>query len=159
MAVRVSRPKPPKIFVNKRRVSDFWGIQNNPPAGEGWSHEMTFIWGGGITNPAVVTMTAEPGAVIRYTLNGKKVNLGSKKYKAGITLYNDGNGFSSGETILKAKAFLNGESSETTMVMFKLKTPGPSWANGGRSAEKLEGETQPSNWPTTKWGKRNGWRP
>jgi len=70
--------------------------------------------------PAVLRITAGAGATIRYTLNGRNPNLGSTVYDGPITLRENTNGFSSSRTIVKAKAYVNGDSSVITRAEIKI---------------------------------------
>lgn len=69
-------------------------------------------------SPASITFTADAGATIRYTLGGKNPTLGSPVFTAGtpVVIRQNGNGFSSDNTIIKAKAFLNGDPSTIAVV-------------------------------------------
>ena len=73
-------------------------------------------------SPVSLTFTAEAGATIRYTLGGKFPTLGSPVFTAGtpVVVRKNGNGNSSDNTIIKAKSYLNGEVSETTVLELKI---------------------------------------
>jgi hypothetical protein len=138
----------PTIYINKRRIV---------PVGD--HHNM---YGGSngiqISLPAKITMSSKKGAQIRYTLNGKKVNLGSKRYRSAFEIYSNGDGFTSGMTTIKAKAYLDGDVSSTTTVVINVEPQsGSVYATGltfARNAERNRGDDMPSNWPTVTWAGR-----
>lgn len=72
------------------------------------------------SGPVTITMTADADHEIRYTFNGRIPTLNSPLYEGPITVRENGNGFSSDNTFIKAKAFYQGRSSRQTRVWFKI---------------------------------------
>ena len=121
----------------------------------GNQHNLSGNTGTKISHSVKVTMSAKNRAIIRYTLNSKKVNHGSKRYRSGFELFCNGDGFDSDTTTIRAKAYLDGESSLSTVVVVRIEPSLNSVYNTGltsaRNVEKLRGEDIPKMWPTKKW--------
>lgn len=78
---------------------------------------------GVFTGPVGISFNADPNATIRYTLNGKNPTLGSPEIVQGapVTVRYNGNGFSSDNTVIKAKAYLNGIASPVAKLVINIR--------------------------------------
>lgn len=113
MSITVSVPEKPTIIINGSTIAAI-EVKNGDRSFTGNRDPVA------VSKPASITMTGPVGSTIRYTFNSKKVNLGSPVYSSAITVRENGNGFDSDTLTVRAKAYLNGESSGTTEVVVKL---------------------------------------
>lgn len=130
MAIRVEAVAKPVIKINGQVIGNV-EVENSDKNFTG-NRTPTLV-----TYPATVTITGPANAVIRYTFNSKKVNLSSPRYRGASKphLRSNGNGFNSDTTTIRAKAFVNGESSATAEAVVQIR-PG----NPGREAPSNQGD-------------------
>lgn len=146
MAITISPLTPPTIKVNgtalkakEIKINDktFTGTRDATlAAGDTSNGSPVPVF----ATPVTITFEGPAGATIRYTFNSKKVNLGSKKYRASNPpiVRNGGDGFDGDVLIIRAKAYKNGEASGTTEAIIHILNSG----SAGRQASEEPNETK-----------------
>lgn len=74
-----------------------------------------------VDGDATLVFASPDGGEVRYTFNGRNPNLGSPVADGPVVIRYNGDGFSWDDTVVKAKAFWRGRSSEILRVDLKLR--------------------------------------
>ena len=145
MAITVRPLPPPTIYVNGV-AAPVKESQTGPRRFEGHRdsglHSVMRI-----TGPATITFSGPDYATIRYTFNSKKVNLGSKKYRADDppVVLCGGNGFDGSVLTIRAKSFRSGTSSKTAEAVIHVIS-----GQLGKQGDRLIGDVEESRSQTNK---------
>lgn len=115
MSIEVSKPDAPTITVNGNDISklevkdgDKSFTSNRDPVD--------------VSSPATVRFSGPSGSTVRFTFNSKHVNLSSPEFDDGDppVLRDNGNGFDSDTTTIRAKAYKDGDVSEQVEAVVRL---------------------------------------
>ena len=115
MGIRVEKPEPPEITVNGTVRPN--KIDKGEKGRRHVNHGTIEIDG-----DATISFSSPQGADVCYTLNGRNPTLGSPVADGDVVVRYNGDGFSWDNTIVKAKAYHNGDTSDIVKLELKLRS-------------------------------------